>query len=176
MLDQTKLKALVLYMAKRMELDDHAGRGRIKLAKLVWLSDFEAHRRLGHSITGSRYVADELGPVVEGELLLIRDLEASGDLVLEPGYDRQQLLRTQRPADTSPFPKDELAVIDEMLDKYRTWTGKRLVDDVAHKFPGWVLAKRDHEIPYHTVHISKDGPNSRDTARAQELARGAAAA
>src|SRR4051794_5527864 len=96
--DEVKLKELILYIAARMEEDDHAGQGRIKLAKLLWLSDFEAYRRIGNSITGARYVADELGPAPVDELLAVRDLEGSGDLSIEAGYDQQRLPRAQRPA------------------------------------------------------------------------------
>src|SRR4051794_40938620 len=126
--DDTKLRELILYIASRMEQDDHAGQGRIKLAKLLWLSDFEAYRRFGESITGARYVADKLGPAPVDELLAIRDLEGSGYLEMEPGYDKQKLPRARRPADTAVFSERELAVVDELLDKYRAWTGQQLVD------------------------------------------------
>lgn len=168
--DKAKLHELILLLAARMEADEHVGQGRIKLAKLLWLSDFEAHRRFGRSITGERYVADELGPAPADEMLALRDLEASGDLAIEPGYRKQQLIHARRPADTSLFSVGELAVIEEMLTKYRKWTGSRLVK-LAHDYPGWILARRGADIPYHSVHISASGPTKRDRERARELAR-----
>jgi hypothetical protein len=168
--EQAKLKELILYIAARMESDDHAGQGRIKLAKLLWLSDFEAFRRFGKSITGARYVADELGPAPVDELLALRDLEGSGYLVLEPGYDRQRLPRAQRPPDTEVFSDDELAVVDELLERYRGWTGKQLVD-LAHEFPGYRIVERGAEVPYRSVYISAQGPTASDIARAEEVAR-----
>jgi hypothetical protein len=168
--DRTKLGELILYIAARMEKDNHAGRGRIKLAKLLWLSDFEAHRRFGRPITSARYVADELGPAPQDELLMLRDLEVSGDLVMEPGYDRQKIPRAQRPARTSVFSRGELAVVDELLDRYRTWTSQQLVD-LAHEYPGWKLAQRGRDVPYRSVHISATGPSRRDIERAKVLAR-----
>src|SRR2546423_1634179 len=78
--DPVKLRELILHIAKRMEKDQHAGQGRIKLAKLLWLSDFEAYRRFGRSITGARYVADELGPYsFREERLFMRDRERLGE-------------------------------------------------------------------------------------------------
>jgi hypothetical protein len=168
--DKAKLRELILLIAGRMEADEHAGQGRIKLAKLLWLSDFEAHRRFGRSITGERYIADELGPAPADEMLTLRDLEATGDLLIEPGYEQQQLLRARRPANTSLFSEGELAVVEEMLTKYRKWTGRRLVK-LAHEYPGWTLARRGADIPYHSVHISASGPTERDIERARELAR-----
>lgn len=168
--DRARLHELILLIAGRMEADKHAGQGRIKLAKLLWLSDFEAHRRLGRSITGERYIADELGPAPADEMMALRDLEASGDLVIEAGYQKQQLIHVRRPANTSLFGGAELAVVEEMLTKYRTWTGRRLVN-LAHEYPGWILAQRGADIPYHSVHISASGPTKRDIERARELAR-----
>lgn len=168
--DEVKLRELILYIAARMERDEHAGQGRIKLAKLLWLSDFEAFRRFGRSITGARYVADELGPAPVDELLALRDLEGSGYLILEPGYDRQRLPRAKRPPNTELFDEGELAVVDEMLGRYRTWTGKQLVD-LAHEFPGYRIAELGQDVPYRSVHISAEGPTDGDIARAQELAR-----
>lgn len=168
--NKAKLRELILLLAERMEAESHAGRGRIKLAKLLWLSDFEAHRRFGRSITGERYIADQLGPAPANEMLALRDLEAGGDLLMEAGYDKQQLPHANRPANTSVFDEQELSIIEEMLRKYRSWTGSQLVD-LAHEYPGWKLAKRGAEIPYHSVHISATGPTERDIERARELAR-----
>ena len=168
--DDVKLRELILYIAARMERDDHAGQGRIKLAKLLWLSDFEAFRRYGKSITGARYVADELGPAPVDELLAMRDLEGSGYLVLEPGYDRQKLPRAKRPPDTEVFDEGELAVVDEMLNRYRAWTGKQLVD-LAHEFPGYKIAEMGDEIPLRSVYIPAEGPSATDIARAEDVAR-----
>lgn len=168
--DSTKLKELIVYIAARMEADNHAGQGRIKLAKLLWLNDFEAFRQFGRSITGARYVADKLGPAPVDELLAIRDLESAGDLVMEPGYDRQKLPRAKRPAETSLFSVDELRLVDEFLGRYRGWSGQRLVD-LAHEFPGWRVVARGQDVPYRSVHISAEGPTDRDLERAAELAR-----
>jgi hypothetical protein len=169
-IDKAKLHELILLIAARMESDNHAGRGRIKLAKLLWLSDFEAHRRYAQSITGERYIADALGPAPADEMLALRDLEARGDLVTEPGYEKQQLLHVTRPVNTSLFTDRERGIVEETLNKYRTWTGSQLVE-LAHEYPGWKLAQRGAEIPYHSVHIDPAGPTERDLERARELAR-----
>lgn len=155
--DQPKLRELILYIATRMERDQHAGQGRIKLAKLLWLSDFEAYLTLGQSITGARYVSDKLGPSPVDELLAVRDLEDSGSLVQEPGFEQQKLPRAQRPPDTELFSADELALVDRLLDRYRSWTAKRIVD-LAHEHPGYKLVKLGDEVPYESVFISTEPP------------------
>ena len=101
----------------------------------------------------------------------MRDLVDNGELEILPGYRKQALPHPLRPPDLSLFGDRERGVIEETITKYRTWTGKQLVD-LAHEFPGWKVAKRGGEIPLRSVHISVKGPNQHDIARARELARG----
>jgi hypothetical protein len=165
-----RLQELILYIADRMEKDRHAGSGRIKLAKLLWLSDFEAFRRFGESITGARYVADELGPAPVDELLALRDLEAAGDLAMEPGYKRQRIPRAKRPPNVALFSTDELSIVNELVERYRDWTGKQLVD-LAHEFPGYKTADLGDPVPYESVYMSAEGPNEDDLTWAAGVAR-----
>lgn len=148
-----KFQELILYIAKRMEEDNHAGRGRIKLAKLMWRSDFAAFWKLGEPITGATYHADKLGPSPRDELLMTRDLEVAGDFRWENDWDRQELPIAMRSADVGVFKPEELELIDSQLDKYRFVTSKAMVDE-AHTFAGWKHAwnaGRHEPIPYASV-------------------------
>src|SRR5919109_351200 len=57
-----RLKELVLYLACASETAD-PGFGMVKLNKLLYRADFEAFRRLGHSLTGETYQKQAYGPV-----------------------------------------------------------------------------------------------------------------
>jgi hypothetical protein len=53
------------------------------------------------------------------------------------------------------FSEEEMAVIDRVIDDFRSTSGKQMVDD-AHEFPGWIHAWRGGEgarspIPYESV-------------------------
>lgn len=154
--NREKFQELVLHIAQRMEDDNHAGRGRIKLAKLLWRCDFGAFWVLGRPITGATYHADRLGPAPRDELLITRDLEAAGDLEWVNDWDRQELPHARRPARVEDvLTADELALVDSQLEKYRFVTGRAMVDE-AHEFIGWQHAWRDGEgklerIPYESV-------------------------
>lgn len=137
--DQPKLMELMLYVAARMERDQHVGRGRIKLAKLLWRSDFAAFWKLGAPITESGYHADRLGPVPRGELLASRDLEAGGRLEWINEWDRQQIPVARDEPDLSLFTAEQIALVDDQLDRYRLVSGAVMVAE-AHEFPGWVYA------------------------------------
>lgn len=150
-----RLEELILYIAERMARDQHAGRGRIKLAKLLFMADFQAYARFGKSITGANYHADELGPAPTDEMLATRDLESRGHFAFEPGWDRQQLPIAKRSADTDLFTARELELVDELLARYQHRTAGELVEE-AHRFPGWQHAWRNgagknSPVPYESI-------------------------
>jgi uncharacterized phage-associated protein len=137
--DKTKLEELFLYIADKTHEAKHPGLGRIRVAKLLFLADFGAYFRFGKPITGATYWADELGPAPADELLITRDLETQGRLEWETGYDKQKIPVPVTPANTDLFTSQELEYVDSLIDRYRDFTGKQLVD-VAHEFPGWIFA------------------------------------
>ena len=55
MTDTTKLRELILYLARESEGDDYFG--VVKLNKLLFYIDFEAYRRFGKSVTEQEYQA-----------------------------------------------------------------------------------------------------------------------
>lgn len=148
--DQPKLKELILYIAARMEDDHHVGRGRIKLAKLLWRADFAAFWKLGEPITETLYHADELGTVPTSEMLALRDLQAAGYLELVNEWDQQLIPVAKKTPRLELFTRDQLAIIDAQLDQYR-YVSSRVMVDEAHEFPGWQHAWRDGAGKHETV-------------------------
>jgi hypothetical protein len=150
-----KLRELVLYLATRMEDDRHVGRGRIKLAKLLWRSDFAAFWKLGEPITETRYHADEHGTSPVDEMLALRDLQVAGDLELVNDWDRQQIPIAKRAPRLELFTREQLAIVDDQLEEYRYVTGGAMRDE-AHEFPGykhaWREGKGKHDpVPFESV-------------------------
>jgi hypothetical protein len=154
MANEAKLRELILYIAKRMEDDRHKGRGRIKLAKFLFFSDFEAFTRLGATITGSRYWADDLGPSPVDEMLASRALEEDGDLSWESGYQQQKLPIAHREARIGGLLSEaEIAIVDEQLGQHRLSSANHMVD-IAHKHPAYVAAQFHEDIPNFTALLS----------------------
>ena len=50
----SRLGEAILYVAERLA-DDPAGRGAVKLNKILWWADFESFRERGRSVTGAVY-------------------------------------------------------------------------------------------------------------------------
>lgn len=155
--EPTKLKELILYLAKRMDEDQHIGRGRIKLAKLLWRSDFASFWLYGEPITETTYQADRLGPAPVDEMLALRDLQGEGRLELRNDWDRQEIpVALGKPPDLDVFSAAQIALVDSQLTQYRFVTGHAMVDE-AHEFPGWLKAWRGGEgkrkaIPFASVY------------------------
>lgn len=152
---RSKLEELILFIAKKMEEDRHTGRGRIKLAKLVWRSDFAAYWKFGAPITESRYHADEHGPAPVDELLALRDLQDQGRLEIRNEWDQEQVPVPLDDPDVSVFTPEQLLLIEGQVDKYQYVTGRAMRDE-AHEFPGYIHAWRDgagkHEpVPLESV-------------------------
>jgi hypothetical protein len=156
MAHNAKLKELIIYLALRMQEDQHVGRGRIKLAKLLWRCDFAAFWRFGEPITEARYQADRLGPAPVDEMLALRDLEGAGRLELVNEWDQQQIpVATGVPPNLEVFSGSEIALVDDQLHRYRLVTAHAMVDE-AHEFPGWINSWRGGKgkhspIPFESV-------------------------
>ena len=155
--ERTKLEELILYLAKRMEEDQHIGRGRIKLAKLLWRSDFGAFWKLGQPITETEYQADQFGPSPVDELLALRDLQEQERLELRNEWDHQQIpVAVGEAPRLDLFSAAEISLVDEQLHQYQHVTAKAMVDE-AHEFPGWLHAwnggKGKHKVvPFESVY------------------------
>lgn len=156
MIRRAKLEELVLYLATRMEEDRHIGRGRIKLAKLLWRCDFAAFWTLGEPITETSYQADKLGPAPVDEMLALRDLESQGRLELRNEWDRQQIpVAIGESPDLGVFSAAQIALVDQQLQQYQHVTSQAMVDE-AHEFPGWINAWRNGQgkhrpVPFESV-------------------------
>ena len=156
MAERTKLEELILYLAKRMEDEQHIARGRIKLAKLLWRSDFGAFWKFGEPITETEYQADRFGPSPVDEMLALRDLQDQQRLELRSEWDRQQIpVAVGEAPHLELFSAAQIALVDEQLNRYRHVTGRAMVEE-AHEFPGWQHAWRGGEgkqspVPFESV-------------------------
>lgn len=152
---EERLQELILYIASKMEQDQHVGRGRIKLAKLLWRSDFAAFWKFGEPITETPYHADDYGPSPVDELLATRDLEAQGRLEWRNDWDVQQIPIAVDTPRLGVFTAEQLALVNDQLDEYRHVTSRAMVDE-AHDFPGYIHAWRGGEgmhapVPFESV-------------------------
>lgn len=167
---RAKFEELIVYIARR--LGPEAALGRVKMAKLLMQSDFEAYARLGEPITGATCEKWEHGHLPQQLLLTERDLEAGGHILAEDvEYYGKRLhhITARRDPDMTEFSEDELAVIEGAIRRFGHESASYL-SDLAHLELGWRLANWKEVIPYNTVFLRSGGVTEADLRRGEELA------
>jgi uncharacterized phage-associated protein len=158
--DRQKFEELIVYIARR--LGPEAALGRVKLAKLLMLSDFTAWQRNGRSITGARYEKWEHGHLPHELIMAEKDLETDGRISKETvDYFGKQLRHITADEERGPnlaaFDEDEIAVVEGVLRRYGHESAKYL-RHLSHEEIGWKLAADREEIPYETALIPTNPP------------------
>ncbi len=169
-LQLSKLRELMIYIADRMERTRHRGRGRLKLHKLMFYCDFEAYRRLGESITGATYRRFPNGPFLREEHDAVKLLDPKRDFAYKRDWGIRQLPDAKRPPDAAMFSAVERALIDEITDEYRDYTGERM-KDVSHEHPGYKMVRDGEAIPYDSVFVSTRKPSDAAVEFGRQLIR-----
>ena len=160
-LDKRKFADLVLYIAHRCRNDERFG--SVKLSKILYYCDFEAHRRFLKPITGATYVKMDEGPVPRGLYKARRSLIRRGEAHVEirsiHDYHEERLVPTNDDVQLgTSFGADERSVIEEMIESLRPMTGKE-ASDLSHGEFGWQSVEFYEPIPYATSMIArKDDP------------------
>jgi uncharacterized phage-associated protein len=152
--DGRKFKELIVYLVSRGKDDPLLG--AVKLNKLLFYADKQAYLQRGHSITGARYVHGQEGPMPAALVPSRKELLANGRLELESRpADRMapQRLRAVFPPDTKVFDGEEIAVVDEVVQRYRYLDGATLTR-LSHFEAGWVVTDELEDIPERTFWLS----------------------
>ena len=160
-----RLRDLVLYIARCSESDPHFG--ATKLHKILFYVDFMAYGMWGKSITGARYVHQTHGPIADKLGAVIEELVDEGAARIEERdwfeYKQRRLIAVRDP-DISQLNEQELALVDEAIERLRPLNAREL-SEWTHSLLPWLLTVKGEEIPLYTVYVWKVLPPSADTIR-----------
>ena len=128
-------------------------RGKKKLAKLLYYSDFDFFEKFQKSITGDIYNAYPKGPLpamlgeitstmVKKELLKIDSAQEWGK-----EYAPTEIYRCSVKPDLSVFNKDELRMLDRVVRRYGSLNGEQLAE-LSHAEAPYTATEPYKEIPY----------------------------
>jgi hypothetical protein len=159
--NQRKFEELIVYLARR--LGPEAALGRVKLAKLLMHSDFTSYLRTGKSITGATYEKRPFGHFPReqaGSEFDLRGHRIAIDVVDYYGLKLKEITALDDP-DMSEFSEDEIAIIEGAIKRYGHESAVQLTR-LAHREPGWALAKEREEIPYNTALLDSERPPDDD--------------
>ena len=145
-----------MYIARQSEDDPRFG--AVKLNKILYYADFNAYRRIGHSITGAEYRKLSEGPAPRQMLASRRTMLDSQTIAIEhrPYFNGvQQRIVALREPDTGIFSSEEMEIVDETVGALWAMSARQ-VSDLSHTEIGWRVARRGEIIPYETAWLSTD--------------------
>lgn len=152
--NDSKFRELILYVSLRSEGDECFGATKLNL--LLFLIDVEALRLCGQAITGQEYEKQPYGPAPRGLQTAIGTLRDAGDIVVRGrivGPYAQHRSFALRAADLGPFTATEIALVDVILQRYRSMMPSH-IRAISHELLGWKFAEPGEKIPIATGLIS----------------------
>ena len=143
--DYEKFCAMVLYYADRSkELL------KVKLLKLMNYADMLSYRENSVSISGSRYLHYNYGPVPERYEMLLEFMEKDGLIRMEHfednGYEKIRIIALDKDP-ISDLSDDETLILNKVYDRFKDF-GSKQIADYSHQEKGYQETKEYQVIPY----------------------------
>lgn len=135
--DLDKLSEMIKFFSEKCEPY------KTKLNKLLFYADFHMFKRKCYSISGLRYRAIQMGPVLNNyqsifEFLQNNDQIETESVFFPTGYSGERYLtKNLAPIDSSKFNEDELAVLNDIVAKYGDSSTEKLIED-SHAEKAWL--------------------------------------
>lgn len=165
-----KFEETIIYIALKSEKDQRFG--AIKLNKILYYADKTAYLSLGKTITGIEYQHLEEGPAPKALLPVRNQLIEEGAIEIE--FRRyfsgiQQRIVAKRTPKTSIFKKQEIEIIDEIIEILWHLNGQD-VSNLSHDEFGWKVTKDLETIPMRTAWLSSEPLSMEQVELGQKIA------
>lgn len=167
---EKRLQELIIYIAERAEGDETFG--RVKLAKILFFADFTSYQLYNQPVTGTAYIHWQKGPVPEGFLDILDEMEANGHIITraEPYYQyEQKRVVARRKADVTMFSGRDIQLVEDLI---RLYWGKSAAEiaDSSHGV-AWNLVAQNEKIPYQASLLSDEPLTEKELEIAMQIAR-----
>lgn len=141
-LDISKLEAVISYFAKELKC-----LYKVKLMKMLWYADMLCFKQYNHSITGLVYSHESMGalPVGHYKIMSLNNVLFQEQFDDQSNFSSIQILPNNKIH--YEFSKDEQAILDHVLNKFRDFTGKEL-SEYMHKEKAYVCTSDGELISY----------------------------
>jgi hypothetical protein len=162
-MNREKFKALVHYICWRCS-DAPEKLGATKLNKILWLSDARAFYESGESITGSRYVKRQFGPVPAAIVPVVQELEAEGIITVEdtPYYNRRKReYRVHTPASSDFLNEEQKKIVEGTIRVVCDEHTATSISDASHDHI-WKAAKDGEDLPHYTIFAQPESLTDED--------------
>lgn len=153
--DTTKFKQMFMYILSKFS--EH-GLPKTKLAKLLYLCDFNYYYNYLSSISNVDYKCKEYGPLAEPFLETIDDMAQKGELHIDILDGGAQILTLSKSVLIKDFAllDDEKQIIDKICKKWKNANSQELVNFTHNQKP-WMACREGEIIPYDL--ILQEDPN-----------------
>jgi len=158
----TLLRELIVYVAEKSLGDPYFG--MTKLNKILFLSDFEAYRQRGASITGAQYQHLPWGPAPQQMLPALRELRESKRVFVQGEgtfAGTQERVVPTGGADIDAFKPNDIAIVADVLDRVKDLSNQE-ASDFSHETIAWRITGSKQEIPYGSAVLDSEGPTDED--------------
>ena len=148
--DTKKFKQMLIYILSKF--NSH-GLPKTKLAKLLYLSDFNYYYNHFESISNVHYKCNDYGPLAEPFLETIDDMSQKGEIhidILDGGAQMLILSPSVNLKDVDDLSKDEKEIIDAICKKWKNANSQELVNFTHHQKP-WMACRPGEIIPYDLI-------------------------
>lgn len=169
--DSERLEELVLFIAH--EAKDLPNFGRVKLAKVLFYSDFTAYREAGVSLTGETYLRFPKGPFPSDLSDVERRLASQGRVRLAydvDEYEEKRIVPLEPSRADQLFERWQLDFVRRTLADIAS-TSASAISDRSHDHAGWIITEPNGEIPYGTSFLPDEKPPATDAEKARRVAR-----
>lgn len=144
-IDIDKLESIIKYIA-----ENYNNLYKVKLMKLLWYIDFIYYKQKQKSMTGLVYLHENLGalPIGNEEILKLKSLKVIEEEKLygEEAQTCYHILPNEK-FKTKNLTKEEKEIIDKVLNKFKDYTSKKLVD-YMHKEEAYKQTVANQVIEY----------------------------
>jgi hypothetical protein len=159
--DEQKFRDMVVRIADA--LGPRGDLGRVKLAKLLMLSDFTAFRSEGRSISGATYEKWPFGHLPSELIMAEKDMEAAEEIEIETvdfHGNRMRRVTSTGLRGQKHLSKTEQALVDGVIVEHGDKSAKQLSAQ-SHREIGWRIAALHEPIPYFAGLLGRKRPPKR---------------
>lgn len=144
--DFEKFANVVLFFANKIDL-----LWKTKLNKLLFYADFLCFKQNTVSITGSKYIKFEHGPVPDQYGTLLWFMEEERFVSLDPtvlGEYKGHIIKALTEVDPDLFEDYEWDLLEAVVDKYGQYSSTE-IRNISHEEKGWIETEYFSAIPYY---------------------------
>ena len=170
MYNEEKFKELVHYVCWKSE--DPAKLGATKLNKVLWFSELNTFLRTGSSISGSKFVKRQFGPVPKAILQILDRLQDEQKIVIRDsdyyGRSKRDFISIKRP-NLNVFSSEEISLVDKMINVVCEKHTAASISSISHDSV-WEMAEIGEEMPLYTVFAKRGEVTEDDISWARSVA------